>query len=891
MYRTFLVSASQRSGEAGYVSDLLEGRSHNLPVQLTSFIGREQEISAVCALLRRREVRLLTLTGTGGIGKTRLSLQVATDLRDDFADGVCFVPLAPINEPGLVMPTIAQTLGLREAEDLPLFDHLQASLRDQCLLLVLDSFEQVMEAAPKLGELLAACPELNILVTSRVVLHLRGEHEFPVAPLALPDLTHLPDSAALSHYAAVDLFIQRAQAIKPDFQITESNARTIAEICVRLDGLPLAIELAATRIKLLPPQALLARLGQRLDLLTSEAQDVPLRQQTLRNTIAWSYELLTVQEQRLFRRLAVFVGGCTLAAAEEIGITLGGVGVHVLDRVASLLDKSLLQQTQQDSDEPRLVMLETISAYGLECLANHEELETTRRVHADYCLALAQEAESRLEGPQQLVWLERLEREHENLRAALGWLEESAEAADAETALRLAGALWRFWWTRGHWSEGRNFLERALTKRERVVASMGARARAKALYGTGVLACSQGDIDVAATFCQESLALFRELGDIQGTAASLYKLGQIAWVKNNLPAARSLLEEAVALFRQVNDASGIADSLMILGCLYLDQGEYVQTQAMVEESLALYKKAGNMVGMIFSLVTLASLSLLQNELARAQTQAQECLVLSRKVGDRWSIGRCLIVLAYVAFAQGEYATACTHAEEALVLFKAMGARESIALSLHALGCGVFGQGNYVTARTLYEESLALAVALGHKEFLSIFPVGLAGAAAAQGVMEASPVGMQWAAQLLGASEAFRETFGMPLPSVVDAMHIPLVMALRVQLGEEVFAATWSEGRVMTVAQAITAQGRSTKLKQVFVEGPSLPPPSSYPAGLTAREVEVLYWVATGLTNIQIGDKMIISPRTVSTHLRSIYNKLGIATRSAAARFATEHQLV
>src|SRR5947209_11133590 len=413
----------------------------NLPVPLTSLIGREQERAAACTLLRRPEVRLATFTGTGGIGKTRLALQVATDLLADFADGVCFVTLAPISDPDLVVPTIAQTLGLKDTGSQPPLEFLKASLSDKHLLLLLDNFEQVAAAAPQLSELLGACPHLKLLVTSRAVLHLRGEQEFAVPPLALPDLTQLPEHETLAQVPAVALFLQRAWAIQPNLPLTSPNARAIAQMCVQLDGLPLAIELAAARSKLLPPQALLARLGQRLAVLTSGAQDAPARQQTLRNTIAWSYNLLDAKAQQLFRHLSVFVGGCTLQAVETLCTSLedGSGAEWILDGVASLLDKSLLQQTEREGEEPRLLMLETIREYGLECLTISREVEITRQAHAAYYLTLAQEARTTWYGPEQQAWCDRLEQEQGNVRAVLQWLLEGKEAV---LALQFRNALW-----------------------------------------------------------------------------------------------------------------------------------------------------------------------------------------------------------------------------------------------------------------------------------------------------------------------------------------------------------------------------------------------------------------------------------------------------------------
>ena len=452
----------------------------HLPIQPTPFIGREKEVDAAHHLFLREDVRLVTLTGPGGVGKTRMALHVAEQLRAHFADGVWFVSLAPISDPDLVIPTIAQTLGLWEAGERSLLEQLQVFLRERQVLLLLDNFEQVVRAAMHVANLLTICSYLKVLVTSREVLHVRAEREFPVPTLSLPDPKRLPDLVALSQYEAVAPFIQRAQAARPEFQVTNANAPAVAEICARLDGLPLAIELAAARIKLLSPQALLTRLGQRLQLLTSSARDVPARQQTLRNTIQWSYDLLDAQEQQLFCRLSVFVSGCTLEAVEAISAALGNATLPVLDGVVSLIDKNLLQQTAQEGEEIRLLMLETIREYGWEVLAERQEREAIQAAHAAYYLALAEEAERALGGPQQLLWLERLEREYDNLHAALHWLRLQGSRVEgggeaAEQALRLETALSWFWIMRGYQNDGRRRprplfldLEEALSAQEAV---------------------------------------------------------------------------------------------------------------------------------------------------------------------------------------------------------------------------------------------------------------------------------------------------------------------------------------------------------------------------------------------------------------------------------------
>ncbi len=864
--------------------DQLNVRYYNLPAQLTPLIGRKQLVEAACALLQRPEVRILTLTGTGGVGKTRLGIQMATDLQDDYADGVCSVSLAPIRDSDLIVPTIIRVLGLKEIKDQPMLDLLKAYLQDKHLLLLLDNFEQVLMAAPRLSDLLADCPYLKILVTSRAVLHIRGEHEFPVPPLSLPDLTRLPESEALLDYASVSLFLNCAKAIKPDFQLTAANTHTIAEICVRLDGLPLAIELAAARIKLLPPQALLARLEHRLQVLTTGAQDVPARQQTLRNTLAWSYDLLDDKEQLLFSRLSVFVNGCTLEAVEALYSSLGDSPAYVLDGVSSLIDKSLLQQIKQDGEEPHLVMLETIREYGLECLVVSGGMEATRGAHATFYLWLAEKAEPELLGQRQVVWLERLRREHDNLRAALRWSLEKAENEEdqqrsrdgREMTLRLSGALWMFWWVRGHWSEGRNFLERALTDS----AGASIAVRAKALFAAASLTFIQSDYVWAEALSEESLSLYRDLEDQQGIARSLYMLGTIAWAKGDTHTCRSLIEQTLEQCKEADNKDYVAYSLFSLGLLAYSQGEYSRACALFEESIAVFGEVENKRGVAHSLSQLAyALFASQGDQERVHTLIDECLALSREVGFKEGIAASYCLSGQLALSESDVERAYSLVEKSVELYRAMGHRHGTAESLSVLGKMAVARGDHTAAHRLYDESLAISEKLGEKWVIAVCLVRLGELVAAEGKFA-------WAAQFWGAAEAIRDAIGVPIPPVECGGYDQSVAAARAHLGEKIFASAWAKGQVLTPKQVLASKGREPILS------PNATVASSpvYAGGLTTREVEVLRLVAGGLTDLQIADKLILSARTVHSHISSIYRKLGITSRSAATRYAIKHDL-
>jgi predicted ATPase/transcriptional regulator with XRE-family HTH domain len=550
-----------------------------LPTPLTPLLGRNDDVTRVTALLLQESVRLLTLIGPGGVGKTRLALQVATTMRPAFPDGVAFVSLAPLADPGLVLSSVAQVLGVRDTGGTPLDEQLAHALQGRRLLLVLDNCEHVLEGAGAIAGVLEACPQLVVLATSRASLRLRGEQEYPVSPLALPSFDHAPTVAEAGDAAAVHLFVERARAARPGFTLDPDNVGAVAAICARLDGLPLALELAAPRIKLLSPAMLLARLHHTLPLLTGGGPDLPDRQRTLRSALAWSYGLLEDGERRLLRGLSVFAGGCTLDAAEVVTGALAPAEMDVLATLGSLVDQSLVQMEEVGGEE-RIALLETIREYAAEQLRAQREEGAVRTAHAAYFLALAEDAARHAEGPQQIAVFQHLEAEHDNLRAALAWAREQGET---ELGLRLASALRRFWDVRSHLSEGRTWLEEALA----AGAAAPARPRAMALDAAGRLAYSQGDYGRANMLHVEALALWRELEDRAGIAASLNNLGSLANRQGDFGRAVALLEEALALARELGDQGLCAVTVIYLGHSASRRGDVTMAAAHYQEALRL----------------------------------------------------------------------------------------------------------------------------------------------------------------------------------------------------------------------------------------------------------------------------------------------------------------
>ncbi len=793
----------------------LSAHPNNLPLQLTEIIGREDDINAVCYLLRRPSPRLITLTGPGGTGKTRLGLQVAASMIDDFPDGVFQVSLATIDDPTRVILSIGQVLGLAENLSRPVIDTVRDHLKERKVLLLLDNFEHLISAGTVVVDLLSMCPDLRVLVTSRSALRIRGEQEFPVLPLSIPDPRRLPGTNELLKYPAVDLFMQRALAARPDFTVTSESAAAVAEICYRLDGLPLALELAAARIKLFPPQAMLVRLNKGLELLRGGANDLPERHQTLHHAIAWSYDLLSPDEKALFRRISIFAGGFGLEAVTPVCNGGGDITLDTLDGLSALVDKSLLKQESATASDARFRMLETIREFGLGRLKESGEYDAVRHAHAEYYLAFAEEAERYLTGSQQGEWLDRLETDNDNLRLVLAWAQ---QAEQAETGLRLAGSIWRFWVVRGHMIEGEQHVTTLLALPGALAHT---KSRAKALHGAATIIHETGRYQRALPLIEESLAIWREVGDTAGICSELINLCWVTILSGEVERARELCEECLAYSRKIGDQRAIALALNNFGWFFLMRGDVADALRYQRESLAMRRRIADTRGIAFALSVIGWVLDIAGEYDAAEEHLLQARAIVKELGDNQIGGFTTNLHGIVAHHRGDHSRSVHLLREGLSLIRGTGNQWGVALELAFLGRVLCVEGDRTAGRTMLQEVLALlddegvkwerALILAHlsrtaleddeaeqgemycRESLSLRTAiedryGIAECLELMSEVRLKQRRADVAARLAGAAERTRKTIGAPLPLCYRKQYEDHLRAVQAEAGDAAFQA-------------------------------------------------------------------------------------------------------
>jgi predicted ATPase/class 3 adenylate cyclase len=678
---------------------------HNLPTHPTPFLGREREVEELIALLLRPEVRLVTLTGSGGVGKTRLALRVAAESLESFSDGVFVIDLAALSDHTLVPSATATALGLHEQPGQTMAETLAAHLRDRHVLLLFDNFEHLLAAATLVSDLIAAAPHMKVLATSRSRLGLQAEHEYGVETLPVPDLTSLPPLAELQQYDAIALFVARARALRSDFALTAENAAAVAAICARVDGLPLAIELAAARVKLLPPRALLDRLEDRLATLTGGARDLPARQRTVRATIAWSYGLLTPEETTLFRRLSVFVGGWTLAGAEAIAAVEAPESIDALSALSGLVDQNLVdERPRSPADQPRYGMLETIREFASEQLVESGESDAIERAFEAFLIDLATAAETELQGSAQPLWLDRLEADHDNMRAALRTI---LERGDGAMALRLASRLWRFWKWRGHPNEGRSWLERSLA----AAGGTNFSGRPAAEYGLGELSMEIPDLEAAAMHYKASLELSEQQRDRLGIAIALNGLLIVAVNRYDYTEARELGERALRLRRELGDERGVAVALSGLAMVAREEGDLERAANMYEASLALWRRRDEPIWLAATLQALGITRRMTGDQQAARTLLGESQALQERLGDHFGLGVTAIECGHLARQEGDFPSAATEYTTALRQFTSVGANLGAVEALEWLAATAVDRGEAAQALRFFGATEAARRAL------------------------------------------------------------------------------------------------------------------------------------------------------------------------------------
>jgi len=754
---------------------------HGLPHPPGPLIGREREMVTAGRLLFDNDGRLLTLLGPGGVGKTRLALELLIRHENAFDNGAAFVGLAPLRDPGLMPAAIADALGLRETGQQDIWAALLSHMRDRRILLVLDNFEQIVDAASLVGELLLACPHLSILVTSRRALNLRAEQRFPVQPLAtVPAPASGLDNPHLSDIPAVRLFAARAKAMQPDFHLEAANLETVASICDRLDGLPLAIELAAARVALLSPADLLKRLIRCLPVLTDGARDLPHRQRTLRATIDWSYELLTESERILFRRLSVFARGCTLEAAIKVCLEGEPHDEEAMRLLSSLVEGSLLRLKDDGRGDPRIFMLETVREYADDLLEKSEEAVEIRRRHAAYYTGLAERAEPNFEGPQQAASFEQLDREHDNLRAALTF----DQLADQDGGLRLAASLWQFWWARGHLSEGRDWLERFL-----VLTSPSSKTQARGLLGAGCLAIQQGDWHPARIHLEAGLALSREQEDHRLTAWYLRELGSLLSYTSNYWPALPRLEEALSISRSIDDPAGMEAALLNLARVLRSHGEYSRARSLLKEALsaAIDRQSSRSIAAVH--VVLGDIARYEDDLQDAAAEYASGLAAAQAAGHTSYEAWARAGLGQVALWKGDTTRAAALLESALATYRELGSAHSIGFVQHSLGLTALRGGNDSHALDLLREALTLRWQLGVRADTadSLELIAIVAGRSGRG---------RDAVRLFAGAGLARSEAEAVAPPIERAIVDEAVASLRLTLGETTFMEIWASGKAV-----------------------------------------------------------------------------------------------
>jgi len=852
------------------VQETSNSNRSTLPVLLTPFIGRQPEVDEVCQLISNPSVHLVTLYGTAGTGKTRLSLAVAQKLSPQFQDGVFFVNLAPLNKPELGLAAIAQTLGLQDHSQLSLFKKLQNYLHKRELLLILDNFEQILALSSAISELLLAAPQLKVLVTSRVVLRLYGENVYTVPTLQLLELAETTSFETLCQNEAVSLFSQRASMINSEFKLTEENARIIAKLCIHLEGLPLAIELAAARCDVFSPQTLLDRLGagKRFELLVGGFSNLPQRQQTLVDAIEWSYQLLSETEKQLFRRAGIFVDSCSVAAVAEV---LGTQPASTFNTIISLLNKSLLKQVEaMPGEELRFTMLETIREYALEKLIEAGELVTVRAAHSRYFMEMAETGEDHLKKPDHLNWLKRLAADHPNILSALDYLIESEQA---DGAFRLGSSIWVAWWRWGYLNQGRQWLDKILTLNQAEIENV---LLAKVLDGVAYLAMYQSDYRTAETYFEQSLKIWRETGVSKYLGRAVSGLSGAYRILGNYDEALQLNYECLDLFRLLGDAVSEADSLCNIAWQLMERGNYEQVQSMLEESLAIHTNANYLSGVARAKIYLGDILWRKNDPTLAVQNLEEAVTLLRQINHPIRLPSALYRLGLIYLCQGKLDIAEKSLEESVEIAEEMHKTLELTYSYSSLGLLRMVQGNLAEAETLFQQSIKLRPEIGQLEGVLWALEGLA-------VVYLKQARNSQAQEIMEEVQALREAIAAPVLAHTLKFILPVLLN-----------------------HNKTANHRASHIKAKShrnVAGEALPStslPSDNQAAsfsldeaivLSKRESEVLQLIAQGHQTSQIAKILVISPGTVNNHLNSIYSKLGVNSRTAAIRYALDHYLI